>query len=109
MGPIPGNLDVVRDYTAFWNQWPKDDGVGIPLPGYFADFKMGNASSYAKLTRCMAFSRFRGMRQVSYADMHEEELARGSDEQVTYIRDMQERHQDLRVLLTATSFGPEEV
>ena len=50
-GPHKADLTTLTDYKLLWNDWPKDNGIGIPGPGYWRDFRPGVHSKHAKLLR----------------------------------------------------------
>ncbi len=88
-GPHKVSRTDATDYELLWGQWPREDGLGIPGPGYWRDFRRGMHTQYGKLLRRISNVRFEGVgTQVTFDHIALEELNRGMLEQVAAHRDI---------------------
>ena len=87
-GPHPVLRNEVSNYKQIWKQRPKEEGLGIPGPGNWREFRAGAHAPFGVLLRCIASVRFNGVKNhVSYDHIGIEELHRGMLEPVQAHRD----------------------
>jgi hypothetical protein len=101
--PWGDNLTVRDPQTSFksiWETWPKSEGLGIPGPAHWENFRgtpgRHPVAPFGVLHHCIAAIRFKGKREsISFQDIADEEFDRGLYNPILDYRDYQWRQKDL--------------
>ena len=97
----------LSNYGEIWTGWPKEEGLGIPGPANWREFRAGGHVPFGMLLKCIAEVRFGGVKEdISFEDIGLEELHRGMHDPVQAHRDYQERRAELLDFLRRVAFHP---
>ena len=98
---------ALSNYGEIWKEWPKKEGLGIPGPANWAEFRTNVVIPFGMLLKCIAEVRFGGIKEdISFEDITLEELHRGMHDPVQAHRDYQERQAELLDFLRRVAFLP---